>query len=621
MAVKPGYKQTEGGEIPVDWESRPLAELGSWKGGATPSMRNSAFWSNGTVPWVSSGDIKSVLITDTAMKITELAVRESSTTLLPSNSIMIVTRSGILRKYLPVAKNTRPVAINQDIKGLIPNSSVLPDYLLHVLIGNGGRILGTCLKSGTTVESLEFPWLKVFHVALPRTKTEQGAIAEALNDADALIKSLEQLVAKKRQIKQGSLHELFLGRKRLPGFGGKWEMKALGEIGESLIGLTYRPSDVKSDGLLVLRSSNVFEGSLRFDDNVFVAMDVPERIIVQKGDILICVRNGSRDLIGKCAKIDERAQGITFGAFMAVFRTPFHNFVYHQFQSHVIKRQINEHLGATINQITNKSLNSFRIPFPKDEKERTAIAEIISDIDEEIVDLERKLTKYRQLKQGMMHNLLTGRIRLVATALAEAKPPAALGEKRTATAMGGSHTWALNEAVLISVLADQFGKPEFPLGRKRRTKLSYLFHRKTDQEVQGYLKKAAGPYNPRAKYAGPEKIAQENGYVRNHQSGRFIGFIAGEKIAQAQTYFAKWYDPNIIEWLQQFRFKSNDELERLATVDMAMQELLKQNKNADVDSVRALIASEPEWLPKLNRSAFSDVGIAAAIAECHALFG
>ena len=138
-------------------------------------------------------------------------------------------------------------------------------------------------------------------IPLPPTKAEQEAIAAALSDADALIDSLEQLIAKKRHIKQGAMQELLTGRKRLAGFSGEWEVKSLGEIGESLIGLTYKPSDVKSNGLLVLRSSNVFEGSLRFEDNVFVDLQVSERIIVREGDILICARNGSRDLIGKCA--------------------------------------------------------------------------------------------------------------------------------------------------------------------------------------------------------------------------------------------------------------------------------------------------------------------------------
>lgn len=191
-----------------------------------------------------------------------------------------------------------------------------------------------------------------------------------------------------------------------------WSDVRLGDIGESLIGLTYSPSQVKEGGLLVLRSSNVAEGNLKFEDNVFVDMEVPERIMVRPGDILICVRNGSQALIGKCAKIDADARRMTFGAFMAVFRTPFHEFVFHQFQSDTIKRQIHAHLGATINQITNASLNSFRIPLPDCEDEQRAISTALSDVDALIGALDKLIAKKRGLKQAAMQQLLTGRTRL-----------------------------------------------------------------------------------------------------------------------------------------------------------------------------------------------------------------
>ena len=160
-----------------------------------------------------------------------------------------------------------------------------------------------------------------------------------------------------------------------------WRVRELGDIGECLIGLTYKPVNVKPSGILVLRSSNVSEGSLRFLDNVYVDVAVPDRIIVRRGDILICVRNGSRDLIGKCALIDDGTAGMTFGAFMCVFRTPYHDFVFQQFQSGSIKKQIEEHLGATINQITNKSLKSFQILMPDHEDEQRAVAAALSDTD------------------------------------------------------------------------------------------------------------------------------------------------------------------------------------------------------------------------------------------------
>ena len=191
-----------------------------------------------------------------------------------------------------------------------------------------------------------------------------------------------------------------------------WQCLQLGEIGECIIGLTYSPRDVSDTGTLVLRSSNVQNNKLAYQDNVFVNMDLPERVIVRKGDILICVRNGSRKLIGKCALIDHTAEGCAFGAFMAIYRTTAHDFIFYQFQSNLIHNQIDETMGATINQITNKDLSGFIISMPSCDQEQTAIATILLDMDAELEALEQKLAKFRDIKQGMMQQLLTGRIRL-----------------------------------------------------------------------------------------------------------------------------------------------------------------------------------------------------------------
>jgi type I restriction enzyme S subunit len=306
-----------------------------------------------------------------------------------------------------------PTYINQHI-ALVrfdPNR-IRSQFLCYFLASEMPQRLFRAMTDQGAKAGMSLTGVKKIKAVLPPLP-EQEAIAEALSDADALIESLEQLIAKKRQIKQGAMQQLLTGKKRLPGFTGEWVVKALGEIGDSLIGLTYAPRDVRANGVLVLRSSNIFEGTLRFEDAVYVEMDIPERIMVRQGDILICVRNGSRDLIGKCARIDERARGMTFGAFMAVFRTPYHGFVYHQFQSDLIKRQIREHLGATINQITNKSLNSFRVPFPLDVDEQVAIASVLNGMDAENGALEQRLLKARQIKVALMQELLTGRIRLV----------------------------------------------------------------------------------------------------------------------------------------------------------------------------------------------------------------
>ena len=191
----------------------------------------------------------------------------------------------------------------------------------------------------------------------------------------------------------------------------EWAVRSLGELGQSLIGLTYDPQDIDPSGVLVLRSSNIGNNSLQFGGDVYVKTDIPDRIVARRDDLLICVRNGSRPLIGKCALIDERAVGMTFGAFMSVFRSDDNRFVFHCFQSDIIKRQINEHLGATINQITNKSLNSFKIPYPG-RREREAITAALLDIDELLGALEALIAKKQDIKRGAAQRLLTGKTRL-----------------------------------------------------------------------------------------------------------------------------------------------------------------------------------------------------------------
>lgn len=184
-----------------------------------------------------------------------------------------------------------------------------------------------------------------------------------------------------------------------------WECVSMGEVGETIIGLTYSPNDVKDYGLLVLRSSNVQQNQLKYENNVFVDMVVPKRVIVKQNDILICVRNGSKQLIGKCALIDKKAEGLAFGAFMSIYRSQFSKYIYYSFQSNIIQRQIDETMGATINQLTNKNLAEFKIPLPP-LPEQTAIATVLSDTDNLIQTLEKKIAKKELIKKGAMQELL-----------------------------------------------------------------------------------------------------------------------------------------------------------------------------------------------------------------------
>jgi type I restriction enzyme, S subunit len=196
------------------WRQAPLGSLGKWSGGMTPSMARVDYWSPAGVPWPSSGDLKMAQLSESAKYLSKTAVRDGATTVVPANSVVMVVRSGILRKYLPVGITLKPMAINQDLKAIQPNTEIAAEFLLHALEYWGERILATCLKTGTTVESLELRWLKAFTIELPSV-SEQAAIEDVLSEMNAEITALESRLTKARALKQAMAQALLTGRIRL----------------------------------------------------------------------------------------------------------------------------------------------------------------------------------------------------------------------------------------------------------------------------------------------------------------------------------------------------------------------------------------------------------------------
>lgn len=394
--------------LPNSWRVVRLTEVARLESGHTPSRRRPEYW-GGDVPWVSLNDIASLdqpKIATTLERITELGLANSSARLLPAGTV-IFSRTASVGKATILSV---PMSTTQDFANYICGPEVHNQYLMYLF-----RYMQNTWKqlmAGSIHNTIYMPVFRRLQILLPPL-LEQQAIAEALGDVDAQITALQDLISKKRNIKNGAMQELLSGQRRLPGFTGAWEPKRLSNLGEVLIGLTYSPWDIAEDGYIVLRSSNVQAGALAFLDTVRVRSDVAERALVSAGDILICVRNGSRDMIGKCALIPKVSEPMAFGAFMAVFRTDESEYLFQVFRSAIIKKQIDEHLGATINQITNKSLKGFEVIIPNDPNERRAIAAVLSDMDTEIAAFESKLAKARALRQGMMRVLLTGEAQLL----------------------------------------------------------------------------------------------------------------------------------------------------------------------------------------------------------------
>jgi type I restriction enzyme S subunit len=233
--VPEGYKKTKAGIIPRDWNLSSLDSFGKWVGGGTPSKDVKEYWENGTIPWISSQEVKSSIIDTTTYMITKKAVDESSTTLVPPNSIIVVTRSGILRHTFPVSKTQKAMAINQDIKALILDKPENVDFLIKVIEHNETDLLRSYVKKGTTVESVIFDSFSKYTIPIMESD-EKFKITEILTTQDRIIALQQQKIEEIQRLKKACLAKMFpkkgstVPEIRFPGFTDPWEQRRLGEL-------------------------------------------------------------------------------------------------------------------------------------------------------------------------------------------------------------------------------------------------------------------------------------------------------------------------------------------------------------------------------------------------------
>ena len=162
------------GEVPEHWGLVPLKYLCSFSGGGTPSKDNLSYWTDGDIPWVSPKDMKTFWIKETQDYITEKAIKESSTNMVEPNSLLMVVRSGILQRTIPIAINKVPVTMNQDMKALKFGNRVLVEYIADLIHGNTSELLLEWSKEGATVESIEHEYLANSIVPVPPIEEQQA---------------------------------------------------------------------------------------------------------------------------------------------------------------------------------------------------------------------------------------------------------------------------------------------------------------------------------------------------------------------------------------------------------------------------------------------------------------
>ena len=248
--------------------------------------------------------------------------------------------------------------------------------------------------------NLKYPQIETIKVQIPSV-SEQDKVSALFSVLDARIVAQAQLVESLKKYKRGLLNKVFSNTDEKI-----YPTVYLSEVAVFLQGLTYSPSDVANAGHLVLRSSNIQNGTLSFDDCVYVDKSIPESLQVKCADVIMCVRNGSKSLVGKTALIPIDMPKTTWGAFMMIVRSKLNDtYIFHYLNSQMFFSQVFKDTGtATINQITKGILNECRLPLPPVE-ERKKISKMLSTFDAKIYNAERTLYALMETRKALLQQL------------------------------------------------------------------------------------------------------------------------------------------------------------------------------------------------------------------------
>ncbi len=426
--LKQGYKQTEVGVIPEDWEVKTVGEIAEVKTGPFGSaLHEKDYVANGT-PIITVEHLGERGVYHSNLPMVSDADRVRLKAYSIRSGDLVFSRVGSVdRNALVRANEDGWLFSGRLLRVRLKNKAIDPHYLSFHFHSERFKQRVRRVRDvavGQTMASINTKILMGVSAIIPPTKAEQEAIAEALSDTDALIESLEQLVAKKRHIKQGAMQELLTGKKRLPGFSEEWQETSLLELagGKKELfddGDWIESEHITNDGVRLIQTGNIGVGQFvdkeikkYIFESSFVSLRCKE---LREGDLLICRLAEPAGRACVLSNIGEPK--IVTSVDVTIFRPPStvanRIFLANLFSTNQWFRDVSDRSGGTTHKrISRGALGRLKITIPT-LPEQTAIATILSDMDAEIAALETKLTKTRSIKQGMMHELLTGKTRLI----------------------------------------------------------------------------------------------------------------------------------------------------------------------------------------------------------------
>lgn len=411
--VKQGYKQTEIGVIPEDWEVVDVLSVSNLiTKGTTPHK-----FTNSGVNFIKiESFVNNKIVKDYCVYINEVTHNsELKRSILKEGDILFAIAGATIGKCAIVHSEILPANTNQALAIVRVNKDkICTNYLFEVY---KSQLMLEYIKEnaiGGAQPNLNLEQVGKFQIPLPPLP-EQEAIAEALSDADAWIESLEQLIAKKRLIKQGAMQELLTPPSHAEALEA-WEVKKLGEVLKLKGGFAFKSEDFGEFGIPIIRISDINGLTVELDNSVCVGIEnISKDFIAEYGDILIAMSGATTGKIGKYCYENKAYINQRVGKFDINDSSKYSkDFLYHSLFTKKFKDQLNKFLaqGAQPN-VSGSQIEDIQLNFPKSLSEQERIATILSDMDAELEALEQQLGKARQIKQGMMQELLTGRVRLV----------------------------------------------------------------------------------------------------------------------------------------------------------------------------------------------------------------
>jgi len=405
--VPEGYKMSEVGVIPEEWDVMTLGVIADVKTGPFGSSLHERDYVNDGTPIITVEHLgEQGVVHKNLPMVSDFDRKRLNAYALQPDDIVFSRVGSVDRNSLIKEKENGWLFSGRLLRIRLNTKFIVSTYLSYYLHQEPTKQRIRSVAVGQTMASLNTEILKNIEVAFPPTKEEQQAIASALSDVDALIAALEQLITKKRNIKQGAMQQLLTGEKRLPGFGGAWGLRKLGDVSEIIMGQSPAGNSYNQNAIGI----PLINGPTEFTEKYPIKIQwtsLPTKLC-KEGDILLCIRGSST------GRMNISNDGYCIGRGIAAIRSKENSdgsFLEFQVQN-AVKNILALTTGSTFPNIDGKSLKNIEVLHPP-LLEQQAIAKILSNMDAEIEALKQKQSKYKTIKQGMMQDLLTGKTRLI----------------------------------------------------------------------------------------------------------------------------------------------------------------------------------------------------------------